>query len=489
MKRKPRPPNLLDQILKNTAKLHSSLSAKSDSRDEAFEVASGYMMPKMASQPPAGPSRGMGHREVCRNTECGRSDFETDARRGDRICMHCGAVQNARSLESQEEEHRTFADDDGKSAERKRAEVQRGKMRSNVGDASLKNAQQAASASDGGNSDMKGQPRKRLEKYQEKVQAIAEEMRLTDFRQILDDSRDLCEKYVRSQIKHDEVCPHERAKRANEGRGNWIYPMGEPDLEAHKQKAVRWLICACCEEKYPKTDERRRLQTGGCRLSLKPKHAVLVAASCILLALRKAGQNRTFDELAGYVTGTDQVAFREDTGKVFQLVRDHLAKFQARSGRGLPYACEHNQEVVTEIEDIGEEEAAGAAVGKHYAGLLPRMIEDFDVPYFVLTRANEWLEAWQNVSGIGSNRPEPIVACAILCAHDELRSHPRFKNYSLSEITAEHLRKAPSCGVTADTIVKTKEKLPSAPPATSLLWPQATQQAKPSSIPTPAPLA
>ena len=133
--------------------------------------------------------------------------------------------------------------------------------------------------------------------------------------------------------------------------------------------------------------------------------------------------------------------------------------------------------------------AAGAAVGKHYAGLLPRMIEDIDVPYFVLTRANEWLEAWQNVSGIGSNRPETIVACAILCAHNELRSHPRFKNYSLSEITAEHLRKAPSCGVTADTILKTKEKLPSAPPATSLLWPQATQQAKPSSIPTPAPLA
>lgn len=42
----------------------------------------------------------------------------------------------------------------------------------------------------------------------------------------------------------------QRAKRANEGRGNWHYPQGEPDLEEQKQKSVRWRptcrpLCLC----------------------------------------------------------------------------------------------------------------------------------------------------------------------------------------------------------------------------------------------------
>lgn len=47
----------------------------------------------------------------------------------------------------------------------------------------------------------------------------------------------------------------------------------------------------------------------------------------------------------------------------------------------------------------------------------------------------------QNSSGIGSNLPQTVVACAILYAHEELRNHPRFKNYSMSELSAERLRK------------------------------------------------
>ena len=116
----------LDSILNSVSKLHSSLgSASNVSRREAYveEVASHLLL----AAPP--PLRGLppppGAKEVCRNPQCGRSVFETDSRRGDRICSHCGIVQNTRSIESQEEEHRTFADDD-KSEGRKRAEVQRG---------------------------------------------------------------------------------------------------------------------------------------------------------------------------------------------------------------------------------------------------------------------------------------------------------------------------------------------------------------------------
>ena len=47
----------------------------------------------------------------CRNPECRRSSFQVASRDGDRVCNYCGVVQNARSLESMEEEHRTFKDD------------------------------------------------------------------------------------------------------------------------------------------------------------------------------------------------------------------------------------------------------------------------------------------------------------------------------------------------------------------------------------------
>ena len=58
----------------------------------------------------------------CRNPECNSTSFDNDARGGDRVCNQCGVVQNVRSIENLEEEHRSFNDDDGKSEAKKRVE-------------------------------------------------------------------------------------------------------------------------------------------------------------------------------------------------------------------------------------------------------------------------------------------------------------------------------------------------------------------------------
>merc|ERR1719353_1868247 len=72
--------------------------------------------------------------------------FDIDMRHGDRVCVRCGTVQNSRSIESQEEEHRTFADDD-KSESKKRAEVQKdGQTGGKVGNKLLGKAHALATA-------------------------------------------------------------------------------------------------------------------------------------------------------------------------------------------------------------------------------------------------------------------------------------------------------------------------------------------------------
>ena len=43
-------------------------------------------------------------KSMCRNWECGRTEFESDHRSGDRVCRSCCAVQTARNCESQEED-------------------------------------------------------------------------------------------------------------------------------------------------------------------------------------------------------------------------------------------------------------------------------------------------------------------------------------------------------------------------------------------------
>ena len=54
-------------------------------------------------------------REICINTECPLHksriyEFKVDEERGEKTCNECGVVQNARPLESYEEERRNFED-------------------------------------------------------------------------------------------------------------------------------------------------------------------------------------------------------------------------------------------------------------------------------------------------------------------------------------------------------------------------------------------
>ena len=114
--------SLLDDILGKTTKLHSSVR-NTRVGDDANEVATPYMMSKSASVSSSSV--------VCRMPECTPPNtaaiFDIDQRHGDRVCVRCGTVQNSRSIESQEEEHRSFADDD-KAESKKRTEINDGKQ-------------------------------------------------------------------------------------------------------------------------------------------------------------------------------------------------------------------------------------------------------------------------------------------------------------------------------------------------------------------------
>ena len=135
--------SLLDNILSKTTKLHSSVR-NTRVGDDTNEVATPYMMSRSACAPSS--------LVVCRMPECtppGQSAvFDIDMRHGDRVCVRCGTVQNSRSIESQEEEHRTFADDD-KAESKKRAEINDGKQGGRTGDKSLGAAMGIANAEPG----------------------------------------------------------------------------------------------------------------------------------------------------------------------------------------------------------------------------------------------------------------------------------------------------------------------------------------------------
>ena len=160
-RKRPRGGSLLDGLMADVAQLHRSAAAPRAVFDDDVESAPHHCGPPPARHlGPGGPQV----RETCRNAECGRSEFEVDGRRGDRICLHCGTVQNARSMESLEEEHRSFADDD-KGHLKKRAERPNrdGKAGSTRVDRSLQRA--ARLAESGEQSEMPPKEASRQDKY------------------------------------------------------------------------------------------------------------------------------------------------------------------------------------------------------------------------------------------------------------------------------------------------------------------------------------
>lgn len=199
--------------------------------------------------------------------------FDIDYRHGDCVCVRCGTVQNARSIESQEEEHRTFADDD-KAESKKRAEVNDGRTGGSTADATLRAANSLANA---GKQDKE---EKKVDLYKSKVKDLASKMNLP--RTIQESACNYCTNYVASQTAHDELC-----------------------------------------------------KDSNCRLRQKEKKPDLVATSVLQYALRKVNLGRQFQEFAHHLRDKQEVdAFRTDVGKAFGLIKEHLAAYD--KGKAYP---------------------------------------------------------------------------------------------------------------------------------------------------------
>jgi hypothetical protein len=211
----------LDAILTGVTSLHSSvkpLPRPGRGAADNYDVAAlqGFLRdaPRGAPGPPAPP----GQVVPCHNPECpGRGEkpsFEEDKRKGDRICLHCGATSR---LRPEEEEHRSFADDDGKSEKRKRAEQQQpGRSGGRVGDRNLARVSMMANSTAEGESDLGEKEQRRLAAYKERISALTShafaQARTGISRQVIDAALNLAEQLVRSQVEHDKWC-------ANAGSG------------------------------------------------------------------------------------------------------------------------------------------------------------------------------------------------------------------------------------------------------------------------------
>jgi len=279
-RRKPNPPasgglDLLDSIFGGMDKLASAPSKHTTAKflaEDQLEVASHYQMVRAAPLT-AGPMAA----RVCRNPDCGETEMENDYRSGDRVCRSCGAVQNARSVESQEEEHRTFADDDKKESKQRTSRVD-GNGGGGVGNVNLKGVHKLAAGQADSGDGLSDKEVKRLEKIKEKVSTLADHMQLQDH--IKRDGQNLCQDLAMRVHEHDANC-------------------GRP---------------------------------GQCRLTLRMKSAAVVAAALLKEALRKNGTDRLFEELKAVLKGDDvDAANARNVGRCTVICQDLL--------KGSPFPC------------------------------------------------------------------------------------------------------------------------------------------------------
>lgn len=355
--------SLLDSILgkvDNQMRKVSKRAPGAAEDDEALEVASHFQMVK--------PDKRIGaERLACRN--CGCFEMENDMRQGDRICKRCGVVQNARNVESHEEEHRTFADDD-KKQDKKRAEVQSGRGGGGVGVAALSQVHQLASAQADVGGLLTEADHKRITHYQNKVRTLSDALGVSDNQAIQSDARSLCETLVENQRIHDQEC----------GRPN------------------------------------------GCRLSFKFRSHALVAAGVLRTAMQKNNVNRLFEELKSALKGDDvDAADAKKVGKCAQLVRDLL--------KGSPFECNEDDELAAQL--MPPVAAAGGAAGSASAvvggelplnasiALLPRLRAEMQLPFMLERRAQDNIEDWER-HGMPSIMPQTVAALALLRADEEL---------------------------------------------------------------------
>ena len=210
-RKRPLPPSsgggadLLDSILGGMTKTMRQLPVRppnyrgpGSGHEEGLEIASHYGMVR--------PAQGAGtvvDKLACRNPECGGREFDTDWRQGDRICRRCGAVQNHRSVESHEEEHRTFADDEKKESKQRTSQVT-ARGGGAVGQANLQRVAKLADDAGDGEDGISEKDLNRINKYKEKVADLANKLELTG--NIVREGQELCKRFVANQIAHDEGC-------------------------------------------------------------------------------------------------------------------------------------------------------------------------------------------------------------------------------------------------------------------------------------------
>ena len=434
--------DLLDSILGGVSKTATKMAARPINTNrggqEELEIDSHFAM----YRPPKEQANGMPiDRFACRNPDCGGRQFDTDWRQGDRICTRCGTVQNNRSVESHEEEHRTFAEDKEKGTTKERTSQVKGNG-PGVVESGLQRAQNIAAGMADNGDGMTEKAKKRIEDYRQKVSDLAGRLEVQG--QIVRDGHELCETLVYEQISHDKEC----------GR-----------------------------------------KGGSCRLALKQAKASFVAAALLKEAMRKHGTDRQFDELKAALRDDGVEAHDANKiGKFYNIVVDLL--------KGTPYTC---MEPTLDEEGAAEEGGAsgaaasagegggvsttggmargmspvngGAAGGgggdgrpgapNPAAAIIPRYCDQLSLPYFLQLRATEIIEDWQR-AGMPASYPATIASVALLRAYDELVT-PALKRKAdaqVPDVTVASV--ALASGIQEFTITK-QMKHPELPWPTSLL--------------------
>jgi len=305
-------------------------------------------------------------------------------------------VQNARSIESQEEEHRSFADDDGKSASKKRAEsTGNGRAGTVVSDKQFGNAQAIITANAEGA--LADRSQKTLEGYQAKARALATQMQLQ--RTVIEDANNLCDRLVKKQTEHERQCT-----------------VGS-----------------------------------SCRLSHRPKHAVM-AGAIIKIALLNNNTPRQFAEIVGHLEAIDESVRTSELNKAQDVVKT-LLKFER-----FPCGVE-GPKLADEADEA--DEADGPVIAQR-VGLVPRIRDALELPYIVERIACDIVRAW-SIGGIKALTNQTVVACALLHAYKQIvAATGESLLYGIPPLSAATVAKAVELEVA--TVERGMRDLPPPPP-------------------------
>lgn len=397
-----------------------------------------------------GPPPPPGTVEPCRNPQCpGRGlkpSFEEDRRKGDRICLHCGATSRCRP---EEEEHRSFADDDGKSEKRKRAEVLApGRAGARVGD---KNLAQAVALANSGveseHSDLGKVEQKRLKGYNDKIASLLShqfsQAHTGMSQEVQEAAHSLADKLVRSQAEHDTHCEKvqlsEQLKKAGDADG---------------------------------------AQRCKCRLSQKPKNHAVVAAVLLMHAEREHGTTHQFQEVATLLQGDAQSrdVSMADVGKIEKLVKELLSlgaiRREVDGGFG-KYPCAAEPGFKLKDGETAAGDARGSTMTQHKS-LLPNLCGRLQLHYMIQRRASQILDGWGS-EGIRTLRPQTVAAAAVHFAYEEKKGVLFSSEAGQAPPSLDLGRLAKQAGVEKGTILRAMTELPVPPP-------EEQQQAGPSRV-------